>query len=209
MTKDRIGLALLALGFLYGIALGVFGSASYLRLLQSTESLAEVQQTVWAMDRPLFMLWGFSVPVGALLAVLGAFFYTGIRKAYFGLIAIGFLLVVLPMTMVFTRFYAPAAFGIGGSLIIVLFFALVWFWMRNTAALGPSARLAAVLQLVGYLFFVTASWFLCGEFAPLRVQAFANRGPPSPIEIMVYLVLGWLFLVLGHYAAGRAPQSTR
>jgi hypothetical protein len=155
------------------------------------------------MDKPLFLLWAFSVPIGTLLGIIGAFVYTGIKKIYIGLTALGFLGIVLPMTMVFTRYYMPSLFGLGGSLILTFFFLTIWLWMRNYEALDHRQKIAAAFQFIGYLFFITASWFLCGEFAPLRLKAFEGRNPPSPIEIMVYLVLGWLFFLISQYQSGR------
>ena len=113
------------------------------------------------------------------------------------------------MTIFFTKYYYALFFGIGGSIILIFFFLLVWLWMRDYEALHNQDKTAAVFQLIGYLFFITASWFLCGEFAPLRLKAFVDRNPPSPIEIMVYLVLGWLFFFLSHYKSSKAPPKNR
>jgi len=112
------------------------------------------------------------------------------------------------MTGVFTRYYAPPLFGIGGGVILIMFPVIVWQWMRTYDTLTNQEKLAAAFQLLGYLFFFAASWFLCGEFAPLRLKAFAERKPPSPIEIMVYLLLGWLFIVLSHYTSRKAVSET-
>jgi hypothetical protein len=62
-------------------------------------------------------------------------------------------------------------------------------------------------KLVGYLFWINASWFLCGETAKLHLKVFEGSAPPSPIEIMVFLVLGWLFVLVGEYRAMRLPEA--
>lgn len=206
MNRQKLGLTLLGIGFLYVI---IFASLAGLNLMHTlrTHSYEEVQNTIWAMNRPLFLLWAFSVPLGTLLGIIGAFVYTGIKKIYIGLTGFGFLCVVFAMTILFTRFYSPSLFGIGGSLILIFFFLIVWLWMRNYETLNNQEKIAAVFQLIGYLFFITASWFLCGEFGPLRLKAFEGRNPPSPIEIMVYLVLGWLFFFLSHYKSSKAPPK--
>ena len=206
MNRKKIGLTLLGVGFLNVIIFSSLASVSLLDTLR-THSLEEVQNTIWAMDRPLFILWAFSVPLGALLGITGAFIYAGIQKIYIGLTGIGFIAIVLPMTIFFTKYYSAPLFGIGGSIILIFFFLLVWLWMRDYEALQNQDKTAAVFQLIGYLFFITASWFLCGEFAPLRLKAFLDRNPPSPIEIMVYLVLGWLFFFLSHYKSSKAPPK--
>ena len=188
----------MGVGFFYVI---LFGYVVGLNLTDALRTLSyeEVQDTIWALDKPLFFLWAFSVPIGTLLGVFGAFIYTGINKVYIGLTGLGFVCVVFIMTVLFTRFYMPLLFGIGGSLTLIFFFTIVWLWMKNYETLHNQNKIAAVFQLIGYLFFITATWFLCGEFAPLRFKAFENRDPPSPIEITVFLVLGWLFLFLSHY----------
>jgi hypothetical protein len=33
----------------------------------------------------------------------------------------------------------------------------------------------------------------------MHLKAYANNHLPSPIEIMVFLVLGWLFVLIGDY----------
>jgi hypothetical protein len=37
------------------------------------------------------------------------------------------------------------------------------------------------------------------EATRLHLKAFAGDPAPSPIEIMVFLVLGWFFVLLGEY----------
>ena len=69
--------------------------------------------------------------------------------------------------------------GTGGSLILIIFGLNVWRWMRNFETLVNQQKKAAVFQSIGYLFFFTASWFLCGEFAPLYLKTFEDRNPPS------------------------------
>ena len=38
-----------------------------------------------------------------------------------------------------------------------------------------------------------------GETAKLHLKVFEGSSVPSPIEIMVFLVLGWLFVLIGDY----------
>jgi hypothetical protein len=61
--------------------------------------------------------------------------------------------------------------------------------------------------MVGYLFWINASWFLCGETGKLHLKAFEGDPAPSPIEIMVFLVLGWLFVMVGEYKAARLTRG--
>ena len=86
--------------------------------------------------------------------------------------------------------------------------------MKKYAELDMPEKIAGSFKLVGYLFWVNTSWFLCGETAPMRLKAFEGRPPPVPIEILVFLVLGWIFVLIGDYKEMRlktalpsAPQT--
>jgi hypothetical protein len=73
-----------------------------------------------------------------------------------------------------------------------------------------SARILRYGALVGGIHFaplINTSWFLCGETAPMQPKAFEGRSPPVPIEIMVFLILGWLFLLIGDYREMRLKKS--
>jgi hypothetical protein len=167
----------------------------------------ELRATIWNLDGPLFMLWAFSVPLGSVLAATGAFLYARTKPAFAWLTGIAVLASVVAMTVIWSREYYPALFGIGGALILVFFFAIVWVWMRKVAALDAGEKTAAGFKLVGYLFWMNATWFLCGETGKLHLQAFAGDPAPSPIEIMVFLVLGWFFVLLGEYSVTRQKRS--
>jgi hypothetical protein len=51
------------------------------------------------------------------------------------------------------------------------------------------------------------AWFLCGETGKLHLKAFAGDPAPSPIEIMVFLVLGWLLVLLGEHKSMHLKKS--
>jgi len=74
---------------------------------------------------------------------------------------------------------------------------------KKRANLRGEARTAADFQLVSYVFFHLATWQLYNTFGSL----FKGSEFKSPIDIMIYLVLGWGFLFLGHYKAARAVQK--
>jgi hypothetical protein len=147
------------------------------------------------------------VPLGSVLAGTGAFLYARTKPAFAWFTGIAVLGIVIAMKVVWSREYYPLLFGIGGVLILGFFFSIVWLWMRKVAALGPQERTAAGFKLVGYLFWINATWFLCGETGMLHLRAFADAPAPSPIEIMVFLALVWLFVLLGEYKAMRLKKS--
>ena len=106
-----------------------------------------------------------------------------------------------------TRYYPNGFYGVGGHLILLSFFSLVWLWMKKYAGQGPQARAAGSFKLIGYLFWITATWYLCGDTAKLHLKAFEGTSVPSPTETMVFLVLGWFFVTLGEYLSGKKAKK--
>jgi hypothetical protein len=206
LKTKRVALVLFWAGLLVAVAFAGVAGWELTRNLRTLTS-EELGATIWDFDGPLFMLWAFSVPLGSVLAGTGAFVYARTKPAFAWLTGIGVLGLVIAMTVIWSREYYAPLFGIGGVLILVFFFSIVWLWMKKVAALDSRERTAAGFKLVGYLFWMNATWFLCGETGKLHLKAFAGDPAPSPIEIMVFLVLGWLFVLLGEYKAMRLRKS--
>jgi len=191
------------IGFLFAFAFASGATWSLISVF-STHSDAEVANTIWNLDGPLFKLWAFALPLGSLLAVIGALLYVKANRAIIWTIGIGFPLIVVPTIIVFsTRYYPGGFYGVGGTLILLLFFSLVWLWMKKYAGQDQQERVAGSLKLIGYLFWINASWFLCGDTAKLHLKVFEGSSVPSPTETMVFLVLGWFFVALGEYRSLR------
>jgi hypothetical protein len=205
-TQKKVALVLFWAGLLVAAAFAGVAGWELTRNLRTLTS-EELRATIWDFGGPLFMLWAFSVPLGSVLAGTGAFVYARTKPAFAWLTGIGVLGIVIVMTMVWSREYYAPLFGIGGVLILVFFFSIVWLWMKKYAALDMQEKVAGSFKLVGYLFWMNATWFLCGETGKLHLKAFAGDPAPSPIEIMVFLVLGWLFVLLGEYKAMRLKKS--
>jgi hypothetical protein len=205
-TQKKVALALFWAGLLVAAAFAGIAGWELTRNLRTLTS-EELGATIWGLGGPLFMLWAFSVPLGSVLAGTGAFLYARTKPAFAWLTGIGVLGTVMVMTMIFSREYYAPLFGMGGVLILVLFFSIVWLWMKKVAVLDSREKTAAGFKLIGYLFWMNATWFLCGETGKLHLQAFAGDPAPSPIEIMVFLVLGWLFVLLGEYKSLQLKKS--
>jgi len=73
--------------------------------------------------------------------------------------------------------------------------------------LKESAKTAAEFQLVGYVFLIMAMWYLCGALARPFQKAFEGSAPGSPVAIMAFLVLGWLFLFISYYQSIRLEKG--
>ena len=206
MKKQTIALSLFWIGLLIAVALaGIAGRSLYHNL--RTLTMEELDATIWALDGPMFRFWAFSVPLGSVLAGIGAFVYAKTKPAFSWLTGIGVLGAVIVMVMVWSRVYYSTLFGIGGVLILVFFFSIVWIWMKRYAALDIEGKIAGSYRLIGYLFWINASWFLCGETAKMHLKVFEGSTAPSPMEIIVFLVLGWLFVLIGDYREMRLKTS--
>ena len=198
MKRQKLGLTMFWAGLLIALTFaGIIGRTLYHHL--RTLTMEELSATQWADGGPLFILWALSVTLGSIVAGVGAFVYVNTKAVFSWLTGLGVLGAVTAMVMVWSRIYDSTLFGIGGILILVFFFTLVWVWMKKHAALDLPAKIAGSYKLIGYIFWINASWFLCGETAKMHLKAFEGSTVPSPIEIMVFLVLGWLFVLIGDY----------
>jgi hypothetical protein len=206
VKAKKAALVLFWIGLLVAVAFAGIAGWELTRNLRTLTS-EELGATIWDFGGPLFMLWAFSVPLGSVLAGTGAFLYARTKPAFAWLTGVGILGIVMAMTIVWSREYYAPLFGMGGVLILIFFFSLVWLWMKKVAALDSRERTASGFKLVGYLFWMNATWFLCGETGKLHLKAFAGDPAPSPIEIMVFLVLGWFFVLLGEYKSMRLKKK--
>jgi len=198
MKKQTLALGVFWVGVVIAALFTSIGTWSFMGNLRHL-SMEEVATTIWSLDGPLFYLWAFAVPLGSVLAGIAAFTYAKSKPVFVWLAGIGVLGAVLVMNLVWSRVYQPVLFGIGGTIILLSFFAIVWLWMKRSASQDSRQRTAGSYKLIGYLFWINASWFLCGETGKLHLKAFEGDPLPSPIEIMVFLVLGWIFVLLGEY----------
>jgi len=153
------------------------------------------------------LLWAFSITLGSLLAGIGAFLYVKTKPVFSWITAVGVLAAVLVMNFVWNRVYNPTLFGIAGLTILVIFFAIIWVWMKKYAMLDMQGKIAGSFKVIGYLFWINASWFLCGDTGKMHLKVFEGSSIPTPIEIMVFLVLGWFFVLIGDYQEMRLKKS--
>jgi hypothetical protein len=205
-NNQKFAVSLFWVGLLVAVALAAVIGRSLVYNLR-TLTMTELSATVWAEGGPLYILWAFSVPLGSILASIGAFVYVKTRPAFSWFTGIGVLGVVGVMVIVWTRVYYPVLFGIGGTITLLSFFAIVWVWMKKYAALDIPEKVAGSFKLIGYLFWINATWFICGETAKMHLKTFEGSSVPSPIEVMVFLVLGWLFVFVGEYKAMRLKKA--
>lgn len=202
MTKQKVGMALFYIAVIWAISWGVIGSI-LASMAYRTLTMDELNQTRWAITGPLFMVWAIAgVPVGSLVAFVGVLLHSGAKGSTVWKYGIGaFLAVAFSMSIGLIGHITPV-FGVGGTLILLLFFGILRLWKKERIVLKDSPA-AADLRLAGYVFFLIAAWFTCGIAGFPFAKAFEGEPPGTPLHIMVLFVLGWLFMFLSHYQASK------
>jgi len=201
MNRQKIGMILFWVGFFWAVIGGVVGGVSASSVMNSL-TMAELNQSVWAMDGAVFLLYSLSPILGALVAGIGVLLYSGAKGLTIWVFGIGIVLAVVAAVMVTEMGYFPPLFGIGGSLILLFTFGIYWIWAKERTALQGSST-AADLKLAGYTFMLIATWFTCGIGSQPFLKSFDGEGPGNPITAMIFFVLGWLFLFLSHFISRR------
>ena len=197
MKTEKTGLVIFIVGAVCMTVLGWVGSWLITPALRLP--LAQYHETIWSWDSALFWIWAFALPLGTILTGVGILLYVRAKSPLIWLFGIGVLLIMGIAEQLLPETHFPPAFGIGGGLILGFFLAILWFWAKKYKVLEGSAKTAAYFQLTSYAFFFIGMWFLCGTLGAPFLKAVAGEPPSSPISIIVYLVLGWLFLFLSHY----------
>ncbi len=211
MKPQKIGLIIFWLAAVYMIGMGFVGSWGA-RSTYRDLSLDQVNETIWALGGPVFGLWASAIPLGSIVAGVGLLLYVRSKGARIWLFGIGiftvFLLDILSMWRVLPAPpHFPPLFGLGGGLMLASFLASLLLWAKKQATLEGPARTAGDFQLAGYIFFLIAMWYLCGDLSRPYQEALSGLPLRSPVSIIVYLVLGWLFLLLSHYKAAQTIQT--
>ncbi len=172
----------------------------------SVEAFVQQQGTAGWMR---FLLFAFGFPLGVGGSLLGLLIGSGTSCSRFlllaGVVAASVLAAGL-VPVIFGRELSALFFGGGGYSIMLLVFAVLWYWGRLRSNLPQTSRLAADLQAAGYLCFAAAAWNLCGvatmpafalepeKMLAMNAQSFAIGQMKT---IMVLFIIGWLFTLLG------------
>lgn len=205
MTKQKTGLMLFWIGVVWAIVWGLVIGKLFVSPAFQNLTTSELNQTMWALEGPLFLMWGvLGVPLGALLAGVGILLNAGASTWKYGT---GMFLIFFIGLAGLLLGHKPWLFGIGGTLILVSFLGILWFWAEERKTLVGVAATAADLKLLGYVFMVIGAWFICGALGKPFLLAVQDLPTSSPVHIIIFTTLGWLFLLLGHYKSYRHTKS--
>ena len=159
MTKQKVGSVIFWIGIIYAFLWGAVIGWAIVPPAYHNLTITELNQTIWAPTGVGTVLWGFGVPLGAAIAGIGALLYSGAKASTVWKFGVGvFLAYIIAMYMQFLGYF-PVLFGIGGTLIILFFVGIVWFWAKERMALKGASTTAIDFKLVGYVFFLIAAWF--------------------------------------------------
>ena len=201
MTKQKVGMVLFWIAAIWAILWMVIGWVFVCPAFRNL-TMEELNQTMWAVTGPWFLIWGVcGIPIGTLVALIGILLHSGAKRSMVWKYGIGgFLALAISMALRFIG-HIPPLFGIGGTLILLSFLGILWLWAKERMALKDASATAADLKLFGYVFMLIAAWFICGMASHPFLKAVEGVAPTSPIHVMILLVLGWFFLFLSHYTS--------
>jgi len=203
MNRQKIGI------ILFWVGVSLFGIWAVLTVIQSPVHRV---QTAEALEGTIHEIWGllFTLRIigggGFTFAIVGVLLYTTEKGSYF------WLLGLLPNFLNFGQYWqpsthVPALFGIGGIVISLSYFGILWSWTRSFAIYQDSARLGKQIQLLGYSVLVVTSLLLCMHFGNPKQLALANMAIPSGEIINLTLAFGMLLLFVGHFLVSRSSKS--
>ena len=178
---------------------------------------AEFEGTIWAFGGPVFLAISLTTPTGFLLVAIGAL----LRSESHGpagrrlILLIGFAtLIWLSFLVAPTLSYMPVMFGVGGGLILVLFFGTLWQWAGKRGRLSGDAAIASDLMFAGLLCFFATSPLICallgnpysGLYFPERVieQDSLPWHYAMGTKILLLMVVGWVCMYTSQRVARRA-----
>ena len=204
MNRQKIGIILFWVGvFLFGIWAALTVIQSPVHRVQTAEALEGTIHEIWGLLFTLRIIGGG----GFIFAIVGVLLYTTQKGSYF------WLLGFLPNFLNFGQYWQPSAhvpalFGIGGIVIALSYFGILWSWTRSFAAYQGPARSGKQIQLLGYSVLVVTSLLLCMYFGNPKQIALADMAIPSGEIINLSLALGMLLLFAGNYLVARGSKGT-
>ncbi|KDR95268.1 hypothetical protein SAMN02745945_00361 [Peptoclostridium litorale DSM 5388] len=148
MDRQRVGLILFWIGFIWALlwgTLGAINATSYFRFL----SWEEINKTIWAVDPPGLMMlgYGFFMFMGSLVAGFGLLLRAGAKVSTIWKYGIGMVVAVIIVSSTQSLKHNPRYFGIGGTLILLFCFGTLWMWADERMNMKKGSTIAGDLKL--------------------------------------------------------------
>ena len=203
MNRQKIGQILFWLGI---IGVIIMQTLTWVQSpIQRVHTAEELSGTFYAVDGPIWWIRVFGGS-GLTLAIMGVLLSTGNKGSYFWLL--GFLPGAAMSAGMFwaPSQYIPQLFGIGGAVILLSYFGMLWLWTQTHTIYDGIAKTGKHIQLLGYSFLVTTGLLLCLYFGNPNVLAIADQPSGNPESINISLALGMLMLFVGNYLVARSQK---
>jgi hypothetical protein len=205
MNRQKIGVVL----FWFGI-IGVFVMQALTWIqgpIHRVHAAEELLETPHAINGALFSIRNLGGS-GLALSLIGVLLATGRKGSYFWLAGLlpSFALL-LPYWQ--PHQHIPAFFGIGGTIILLSYFGILWLWNQTYATYEGLGSTGRHIQLLGYSFLVSTGLLLCMYFGNPKQPALEALPIPIPSGESINLTLGLSMLLLfaGHYLVVRSAKS--
>jgi hypothetical protein len=203
MSRQKIGRILFWIGVIFTV---VWQALTWIQSpIQRFHTADELRGTAYAV-------WGvlFTIRIvgggGMALSLLGALLAIEKKGSYFWLL--GFLPSFINFGMYWEPSqHVPALFGIGGTLILLSYFGILWIWTPSIAKHQGAARAGRIIQLLGYSVIVIEGNLLCMYFGNPKQIALVDLPIPSGEVLNLVLSLGMLLLFTGHLVAARGSKD--
>ncbi len=206
-TKQKLGLFIFFLTIIVTFIMGSIYSVDAHKIFKS-HTFEELTASAWNPSGFLFIIWSFSIPLCALFAMLGVLIYSKVKTRTVILMSCGLFLIYLLVTATMFGNRIPILFGIVGTIILIIFFGILWNWSKKRPLLIGKEQHAADLQLIGYALLLAASWFSCGEFSRTVFKALDGM-PGNPFYVQLYIALSWLFFFLSSCVKAKSVKESK
>jgi len=174
--------------------------------------------TAWELAGPIFMAMSLLTPAGILMIAIGTVMIGNSGKSHIWLFTIAMLVVIFSFLYPPTFNYYPTLFGIGGFLIVTLFFGILWYWAKNHRSQSSSGKVASVYQLISYIFLFLIAMLMCtmlgNPFSGLLFPEKVIEQKALPFyygfgtKALIYFVLALFFSFLSIYKRAEYTKST-
>ena len=203
MNRQKIGKILFWLGAIFTIVWqALTWGQSPIQRVYTAEELSGTVHAVWGALFTIRIIGGS----GPTLSLVGALLYAGKKGSYTWLL--GFLPSLVNFGMYWEPSeYVPALFGIGGTVILLSYFGILWVWTQTYGIYEGAARTGRLIQLLGYSLLVVVGNLLCMYFGNPNQLALGDLPIPSSLIINLALSSAMLLLFVGHCVAARSSKE--
>jgi hypothetical protein len=203
MNREKIG----AILFWFGVI-----SVFIWQALTWVQSPIQRAHTAEELNGTTHAIWGalFTIRIigggGLTFVLVGALLHTSKKGSCFWLL--GFLPNLLYLGQYWQPSqHVPALFGIGGTIILLSYFGILWVWTRTYTMYAGDTKKGKQIQLLGISVLVTGALLLCMHFGNPKQLALEELAIPSAEIINITLSIGMLLLFAGHFLVARSLKS--